>query len=95
MRTLTDGAVGLATWKAISQFDDVAVTAVRAATAAARGQLADVGRFRGRRCRFFETRTGTWDVTGGRYLATPSGDAVTTLRTATFASVAIWICRRL
>jgi hypothetical protein len=78
---LTDGDVGLATWNAISGFDDVTLAQYNPPPGPPSATLPMEEDFEDGTADYFEPRTGIWDVTAGRYEATPAGDAITTIRT--------------
>ncbi|MFV2065691.1 MAG: S8 family peptidase [Pirellulales bacterium] len=79
--TVTDGEVGVGTWDAVAQYDDVVVAAYVAPPSATLPVIED---FADGVADFFDVRSGTWDVAGGIYGATPvaGGDAVSTVRVA-------------
>lgn len=77
--SVSDGQVGLGTFNAIAHFDDVVVQEYVAPPPPPSGTLPLTEDFEDGVADFFQPRVGTWDVSGGRYHDTPSGDAVSTL----------------
>jgi subtilisin family serine protease len=79
---IIDGEIGVGTWNAFAYFDDVLVQQYvpappppppPAATLPVQEDFSDGV------ADFFQVPVGSWQVSGGRYHATPSGDAITTL----------------
>ena len=80
--TLSDGEMGLGTWDALAQFDDVWVGEYVPPPEPPSGTLPIGEDFEDGAADFFQTRLGAWQVSDGRYHVTPfpGGDAVSTLR---------------
>lgn len=77
--SLTDGAVGLGTWNAIAQFDDVRVQAYVPPPPPPSGSVPLIEDFADGVADFFEVHDGAWQVDGGRYEAMPGSNALSTV----------------
>jgi hypothetical protein len=80
--SLTDGELGLATWKSKSQFDDVSIAPMTPPPPPPAATLPVWEDFEDGAADYLVPRTGAWSTVQGRYQATPDGDTISTLTTA-------------